>query len=91
MIRDAGAAAVLRGAMLDRLDLASDNQIEFLARSIVEWVGPDLIQLDKFEKIFHGNYSAAMAGTASTAGVAAAAAAALFRAFKIMLATVALG
>jgi hypothetical protein len=42
----------LRGAMLDRLDLASDNQIEFLARSIVEWVGPDLIQLDKFEKIF---------------------------------------
>jgi hypothetical protein len=38
--------------MLDRLDLASDNLIEYLARSIVEWIGPDLIQLDEFEKIF---------------------------------------
>jgi hypothetical protein len=41
----------LRAAVLECLDLASDPLIEFSAQAIKHWIGPDLAQLNDFEKL----------------------------------------
>ena len=47
-----GYRETLRNAILDRLVVASDTVIEFTARAIKDWIGPDLAQLNNFETFF---------------------------------------
>jgi hypothetical protein len=38
---------------MEGLQLASDNLVKFSAQAIQEWIGPDLVQLNKLEQLFH--------------------------------------
>jgi hypothetical protein len=59
----------LRRVILDRLLVASDALIEFTARAIKDWIGPDLAQLNDFETFFdlvsHSNKSIQTAALSS--------------------------
>ena len=43
--------ATLRNAVLDCLDQTSDPLVEFCAKAIKDWIGPDLAQSDQFAKL----------------------------------------
>jgi hypothetical protein len=47
-----GERAVLRIAILENLQLASENFVEYSVKAIREWIGPDLVQLNQFQRLF---------------------------------------
>jgi hypothetical protein len=45
--------SILRNALLENLQFASSNLVDYSAKAIRDWIGPDLVQLGQPQVLFH--------------------------------------